>query len=453
MVYSVRSYLWLSALLLLGSGCMAPRDLAWQPPRPLAADAPAYRPPKRPVLNVDADTGRVVAQLTFEEALRYTLQFNPELQAAAWEVRAREARTLQAGLWPNPELESEIDGVGAGAPGLDPQDREMSLMLTQELPLGGDPGAARRQALQEALLAGWNYEATRLELVARTQQAFVAVLAAQERLRLADSLLTLARRFEQAVQARVSAGKAPPFEARRAMVVRANAELAAQEAAQQLEAARRQLQSLWGTAGPRFQRVVGTLSPVDPVPPFDTLASLLTQHPALAQFTARRALRTAELQLARALRIPNLNVVAGLVRYGNTGTQAFRLGVRLPLPLFNRQQGNIQEARYRLLQTETEAEAVRQALIRRLAAAHARLLTSYQAVQQLQQEVLPAAREIFTVIEQGYREGKFDLLTVLDAQRTLLETTNQYLDALRDYHQARAEVEALIGQSLNTLLP
>jgi len=44
-------------------------------------------------------------------------------------------------------------------------------------------------------------------------------------------------------------------------------------------------------------------------------------------------------------------------------------------------------------------------------------------------------------------------LTVLDAQRTLLETTNQYLDALRDYHQARAEVEALIGQSLNTLLP
>ncbi len=451
MVYAIRSYLWIGVLLLLGLGCAAPRDLAWQPPRPLAADQPAYRPPKRPVFDAEVDTSRTVAQLTLEAALRYTLRFNPELQAAAWEVRAREARVLQAGLWPNPELESDIDGAGATGPGLDPQDREMSLVLTQELPLGGDQGAARRQAMQEARLAGWNYEAVRLELVARTRQAFVEVLTAQERLRLADSLLQLARRFEQAVQARVSAGKAPPFEARRAMVVRANAELAAREAAQMLEAARRQLQSLWGPAGPRFDQAVGTLSEVDPVPSFATLRPLLTQHPALAQFAARRALQQSTLQLARARRIPNLNLVAGLVRYGNTGIQAFRLGLRLPLPLFDRQQGNIQEARYRLLQTETEAEAVRQALIRRLALAHARLLTSYQAVQQLQQEVLPAAREIFAVIEQGYREGKFDLLTVLDAQRTLLETTNQYLDALRDYHQARAEVEALIAQPLNRL--
>lgn len=453
MAFSIRLYLWISTLLLLGLGCSAPRDLAWQPPRPLAADQPAYRPQKRPVLRAVADTGRTAEPLTLEAALRYTLQFNPDLQAAAWEVRAREARTLQAGLWPNPELESEIDGAGATAPGLDPQDREMSLLLSQELPLGGDPRAARRLALQEALLAGWNYEALRLELVARTRQAFVEVLTAQERLRLADSLLQLARRFEQAVQARVSAGKAPPFEAQRAMVVRANAELAAREAAQLLEAARRQLRSLWGPTGPRFDRVVGTLQEVEPVPPFASLTPLLAQHPALAQFTTRRALRQSELQLARARRIPNLNLVAGLVRYGNTGTQAFRLGLRLPLPLFDRQQGSIQEAQYRLLQTETEAEAVRQALIRRLAAAHARLLASYQAVQQLHQEVLPAAREIFTVIEQGYREGKFDLLTVLDAQRTLLETTNQYLDALQNYHQARAEVEALIAQPLNAQVP
>ncbi len=453
MVYSVRSYLWLSFLLFLSLGCTAPRDLAWQPPRPLAADQPVYRPPKRPIELATTDTSRSIPRLTFEEALRYTLRFNPDLQAAAWEVRAREARTLQAGLWPNPELESEIDGAGITTPGLDPQDQEMSLLLSQELPLGGDLGAARQQAFQEALLAGWNYEAMRLELIARTRQAFVEVLTAQERLRLADSLLALARRFEQAVRARVSAGKAPPFEARRAMVVRANAELAAREAAQLLEAARRQLRSLWGTAGPRFDRAVGTLSAVDSVPSFTALTPLLTQHPAFAQFTARRALRQSELQLAQALRIPNLSLVAGMVRYGNTGLQAFRLGLRLPLPLFNRQQGNIQEARYRLVQTEIEEEAVRQALIRRLAIAHARLLTAYQAVRQLQQEVLPAAREIFAAVEQGYREGKFDLLTVLDAQRTLLETTNQYLDALRDYHQARAEVEALIGQPLNTLSP
>ena len=88
---------------------------------------------------------------------------------------------------------------------------------------------------------------------------------------------------------------------------------------------------------------------------------------------------------------------------------------------------------------------------RMLAVAYEGLATAYTEVTTLREDVLPAAQENFDATEEGYREGKFDLLTVLDAQRTLFETTNQYVDALLAYHQTRAEVERLIGTPLTDL--
>ncbi|ARA93831.1 hypothetical protein AWN76_012120 [Rhodothermaceae bacterium RA] len=84
-----------------------------------------------------------------------------------------------------------------------------------------------------------------------------------------------------------------------------------------------------------------------------------------------------------------------------------------------------------------------------LAEAYALLAAAYGEVRTLREAVLPAARENFAATQEGYREGKFDLLTVLDAQRILFETTNQYVDALAAYHAARAEVERLIGTPLS----
>ena len=88
---------------------------------------------------------------------------------------------------------------------------------------------------------------------------------------------------------------------------------------------------------------------------------------------------------------------------------------------------------------------------RQLATAYETLAAAYEAATTLRDEVLPAATETLAATEEGYREGKFDLLTVLDAQRTLFEATNQYLDAAQTYHQRRAEVERLIGTPLDDL--
>ena len=68
----------------------------------------------------------------------------------------------------------------------------------------------------------------------------------------------------------------------------------------------------------------------------------------------------------------------------------------------------------------------------------------------IQRDVLPAAEEAFQVATEGYRQGKFGFLDVLDAQRTLFETKGQYLDAFT-YHKAVADTERLIGEPLGAV--
>src|SRR5690554_6552232 len=161
------------------TGCTATHDVAWPEARPLGQSLASYRPPSS---NPVASPSDPVPDgtLTLREALAEALLQNPRLQAYAWEVRAREAATLQAGLRPNPEIGAEIEEfAGTGAlSGLGAA--QITGGLSQRIELGGDRRARRSVAAGERDLAGWDYEAVRLDVFTETAQAFTGVLAAQE---------------------------------------------------------------------------------------------------------------------------------------------------------------------------------------------------------------------------------------------------------------------------------
>jgi cobalt-zinc-cadmium efflux system outer membrane protein len=84
-----------------------------------------------------------------------------------------------------------------------------------------------------------------------------------------------------------------------------------------------------------------------------------------------------------------------------------------------------------------------------LADAASTLTAAHEAVAILQSDVLPKAQQTFAAAEQGYEQGKFDYLYLLDAQRILFETQGQYIDALAAHHKARADIERLTGRPLD----
>lgn len=434
-------------LVLAGGNGFAATSGSLPEPRPLGRELPV---PVAPAPETAAAT--VTGELTLRQALALALLYNPELTAFSWEVRAKEAEALQAGLLPNPELGIEMENFAGGGEFAGTDTAETTVTLSQLIELGGKRDKRRAAATLEAELAGWDFETRRLDVLTATAKSFVAVLAAQERLGQADELAALAERFFGTVSERVEAGKVSPVEQIRARVPFSAARIAQDRARLALEAARKELAALWSGETVSFEHVVGSLESIAPVPSREQLAALLEQNPDVARWESEEQQRSARLALERANAIPDLTLFAGGRHFQETDDNAFVAGISIPLPLFDRNQGGVGAAHAARSKVMEEGRAARYRAAASLAAGYRDLRGAFVEARTLQEQILPAAEESFEAANLGYREGKFGFLEVLDAQRTLFEVRGQYIEALAAYHQARAEVERLTGAPLGAAM-
>jgi cobalt-zinc-cadmium efflux system outer membrane protein len=316
-------------------------------------------------------------------------------------------------------------------------------------------------------------------------QAFVEVLVAQERVALEDELVQLAEQVVQTVSARVSAGRISPLEATKAETALSMARVQANRSKRGLDAVRIRLAALWGgneavdaTSG--FDRAEGDLDTVRALPALDELLKRSANNPDLARWRAELEKRRTALAVEQAKAAPDLTVTAGFrmtgmpesdVRGYGFGADGFSgssarsrsdgnwdnsvvLGFSVPLPLFNRNQGSIAEAGHLMAKAGEERRATNVQIQATLAESYQNLSAALMAITSLNEDILPAATQTFASINEAYRQGKFGYLDVLDAERTLFDARQQYLDALASYHQSVAEIERTIGESLwNTDIP
>lgn len=435
-------YIGLNVIL---AGCAGySKKSEWPISRPLGSDFSTFHPPIKPddksqeSLPTEEPTGTI----TLRQALAAALLRNPELASFSWEIRAQEAATLQAGLLPNPEAGATIEDIGLGR-------SQTTLQLGQLIELGGKRGKRVDVTSLTRDLAGWDYETKRIAVFTQVSQAFVDVLSAQQNLALIEETVRLSKQVAGVVSERVRAGKVSPIEETRANVTLSAAQIELDRVQRQSGATRKRLAATWGSIRPQFEGVEGDLSSVSPIPTLEFLAQRLSQNPELARWAVEISQRGAVIALERSQAVPDLFISGGVRRFRDTNDNAFLVGVTIPLPIFNRNQGRILEAEHRLRRAEEERRAAEVRVTTALAEAYRALSTSHAEVRALEANVLPGAESAFEAVNEGYRLGKFGLLDVLDAQRTLFGSRAQYLSALRGYHQAVAEVEGLIGEPLN----
>ena len=383
--------------------------------------------------------------LTFRQAISLALLKNPGLSAFAWEVRAKEAAALQAGLYPNPSVGVEVENVAGQGIYSGTNAAETTLFLSQLFLLGGKIQKRRQVALLDHDLAGWDCESLRLNVLSQASKSFIKVLAAQERLVQAEQFLSIAERSYGAVTDRVESGKVSPIEETRASVALYSARVEQTTASQELEASRKKLAATWGGAAPAFSKAVGSLEVMDQPLPFEKLANLIDQNPDLARWTTELEQRKAALELARAKRIPDLTLNAGVRNLQEMNDNAFVFGLTIPIPVFDRNQGGIQEAAHELNRAKDDKVSARIQVLAVLAESYQALAASYSAAKTLEEKILPAAQKALDAIDYGYKQGKFGFLELLDTQRTLFQVRRQRIDTLSMYHLARIEVERLVG--------
>jgi cobalt-zinc-cadmium efflux system outer membrane protein len=396
-----------------------------------------------------AEVQEASAELTLRQALGLAFARNPDLAAFSWEVRSGDPRILQAGLIPNPELGVEFENFLGSEPSRRFETLETTLSISQLVELGGKRAARIGLASSEKEVSLWDYEAKRADVAAEVAKSFVEVLSAQERYALVEEMARLAKEVLDVVSARVTAGKISPVEETKASVAWSISGIDLERAKLALVGARKKLAATWGNAKPIFSKAVGQLDRLTPIPPPEALADRVSRNPDVARWAAEMEQRKATLALERANRIPDVTISGGVRRSREVNDTTFLFSATIPLPLFNRNQGKILESQYRISKAESERAGTGNRVLTALSDAYQALAAGYVEATTLKTAVLPGARSAFDAATEGFRQGKFGYLDVLDAQRTLFEARGQYVEALGAYHKAVADTERLIGGELS----
>ena len=377
--------------------------------------------------------------LSLAEAIELALAANPGLRSARQDIDIADANRLQAGLLPNPELALLREGMDKGT-------RTQTVQVSQRLELGGKRAARVALAEGERRIATQDVAIALADLRADVVTTYFDALTAQERLDLAEASLQLAQKVTQAATRRVAAGRISPVEQSRSEVAEAGARLEVAQAVSALGLARQRLLALWAGTG-ALQRPLEK-APADdiPLPLLETLHRRLDDSPQLRRAHEQVEREQSRVRFERAQRIPDVSVTLGNKRDDEIGRNQAVIGLSVPLPLFNRNQGSELAALRQLEKARIDLVGERLRLTQALSEAYQRARLAQEEVSSLKRDILPAAQRAYEASVTGFELGKFSFLDVIDAQRTLFQTRAQYLRALAERYRAGADIERYVPQ-------
>ena len=384
--------------------------------------------------------------ITLAEALARTLRGSPELAAYNFELRAAEARILQAGLRPNPEIGLDIENPTGSGPYSSADQMENTLTLSQLIELGGKRPARIFEAEAGRAVVEWEYQVKRVEVLKTTTLAFIDALAAQRRMELADEVVKVYGEAVTLTEQRVGVGKASAVESIRAKVAVSSARIEVEQARRDIATARGFLAAQWGAQQADVGAVRGDLDQHGGAPSLQNLRQRLLGNPDLARWTAERERREAILAKQQTLARPDITLMAGPRVIGKGEDATLVAGFSIPLPFRNRNQGNIAEARANLDKLEEEKRAAEARAFALLNEAFQALTGAEREIAILEESVIPGAQDAEKQLNDGYTAGRFTQFEVLDARRTLNTARVQQLRALADFQKARASLDALTAR-------
>ncbi|CEG08004.1 Cation efflux system protein CzcC [Afipia felis] len=383
--------------------------------------------------------------LTLRAALQRALVSSPRLTAAERDVGIATGQHIQAGALPNPELSYEQDNSFGSGVYRGTRSAETTLQISQLFELFGKREARISAGLAGVDVATIQRKATRLEILSETAIAFVNVVGLQHRIQILDQQVVAIDKITPLLQRRVEAGASSIAETGRADVASSLVKADRERAKAALASARRELAVLMGDTTPKFSAVSGQLDVTGRPPTFQSVVAAIDANPQLVRWTALYAQRNAELLLARLKPYPDVRLSAGWRHFNDTRDDAMRLTLSVPIPLLDQNQGNILSAQENLAKVRAEREANRNTLIVVAGRAYDSLQGSLRELAVLRETAIPKARQASDAISDGYGQGRFSLLEVLDAQSSLTQARLREQEALQNFHVAVATIEGLVG--------
>jgi cobalt-zinc-cadmium efflux system outer membrane protein len=379
--------------------------------------------------------------LTLDGLIQLGLERNPRLAQAEFAIDTARGRALQAGLYPNPTVSATLDELGdrEGPGGIN-----TIPLVSQEIVTGGKLRLSRAAANREVDQATLGLMTQRYTLLNNVRQAYFDVLTLQRRLQVLAELVKLADQSVEQTRKLLEAKRGTRLDLVQ-LEVEAERLRAEREATErELPAAFRRLAAVVGVGNLPVAPIVGTLDL--PLPDYDlerTQRYVLSVHPEIR--SAEIGVERAQLLSERARKepIPNVTVGAGYVRQNQNRSDDWTIGVSVPVPLWNRNQGNILAAQAQVGEAVQEVGRVENELTDRVAGAFRDYAAARQRAERYRTAILPRAKEAYELSVKAYQGGLFEYLRVLEAQRAVAQANLEYIRALGEAWKAAAAISGL----------
>jgi cobalt-zinc-cadmium efflux system outer membrane protein len=399
--------------------------------------------PTVPAARVDAlAPGR---SYTLEDLQSIALSANPLIPQAEAQIMALRGAAIQAGLHPNPVIGYEADTVGSGG-----TPNYHGGYVNTTIKTAGKLGLAESVANVDVWNADLMRQKARIDLITQVRGAYFAALIARENVKVTEALVRFTDSVYQIQLDQLKGGLVSVYEPiqLRALAVQARTALA--QARNRYDAAWRQLAATVGIPGLQVGELEGTPDVLIPAVDYDVaLPYVLANHTDVLAARNSEVQARYNLRLQEVTRIPDLMFYMALQKDYTTGPvyrTTFNTQVGVPVPVFDKNQGNIMNAHGTLLKASQEASRVQNDLASRLADAIERYKNASNIVQMYRDHILPDQARAYRGVYERHQQQP-DLVgfaDVVTAQQTLLVSINTYISSLATRWQALTDIGSLL---------
>lgn len=388
-------------------------------------------------------------ELTIENAVKNGIENNYELQILLKAIDVSAALKMQNNLYPNPEFAIEAENILGSNDFSGFRGSEITASLSQNILLAGKLSKLEKVSEMDISLAEWDYEAKRLEIVTDIRKAFTKAIVTKKLIEKNNELFKISNELVLNLNERVKVGRISPAEVSRAKIILNNLEIEISSLNSEYESSIFELSILINNPNLIIGSIAGEVKFIDKIMDYDSLYTMLENNPNLKRFESEFYRQKAVISYEESKTVPDLTLIAGYRRLSEINANTFLIGASIPIPIFDSNQGNIQASRISLDKKRLEYEQTKNRLTLKLNLLYNRLRMLLDTSSKLQSGSIPEAVEAFRIIKEGNMRGRFTILDMLDAERTLFEIENQYLNIQGEINSLLVEIEGLTTKIIN----
>lgn len=441
------------ALSALASGCATYEPIPLEPAKELAAlsaltaesadeaplSPPGFDPTPGQEERLDLSDGATDAEL-----VAIALRLNQELRAKRFEVGEAQALLISAGLWPNPQLGFSWRSALGDASGY-----QFDADFLFEIVLPSERGAKKDAALARIDEARAHVVAAEWQLVARVRAQWLVVLAAEKVAGLVAREQGLREEAVSLVRRRRELGEGTELDIAAADLELGQVQRDSRLAQAALESSRRELNALLGLPPGYKLELTASGQPITTTPQPDVPEAELDRRLLSGRFELRALQASYEasehsLRAAVARQYPHLKIGPALSHEGPEGDY-LGIGVALPIPLFDRNQGEIAERRNLRDKRMADYVALLHALRSQAFEKNYALRRAREELEAQERTLLPALNRARELFERAFQSRDISVLEWAVARQRALEAEKGHLESIVRYRRAVIELEAAIG--------